>query len=74
MKTDIDFTHEETARAEALVEQFNREQAARDGDYGEEMVARSMDADGFIFAVIDDLTGSTIATVHEKDLASYRAA
>jgi hypothetical protein len=66
------FTAEETERGEALCKPFN-DRFCDDSENSQSMFARWMDKDGFIFAISDDLTDSTIITVHEKDLEAFSA-
>ena len=66
------FTEEETKQGYELAKPFN-DMFCDDTDNSMSMFAKWMDADGFIFSVDDDLTGSTIETVHERDLAKFLA-
>ena len=67
------FTEEESRRAAELAKPFNDRYYDENDDNSMSMFARWMDKDGFIFAVQDDLTGSTMDTVHENDLAKFLA-
>lgn len=66
----LGFTSEEKERAEQLAAPFNTKYNTTD-DSSMSLAAKWMDKDGFIFALVDDLLGSTIDTVREKDLATY---
>lgn len=70
--TSSGFTKEEARRARELAEPFNSK-FCDDSDHSMTLFAKWMDQDGFIFSVDDDLTGSTIDTVHERDLNAFLA-
>lgn len=74
MKTKYwsELTEEESQRAAALAKSFN-DAFCDDSDNSISMHGKWMDADGLIFSVDDDLTGSTIDSVHERDLEKFLA-
>jgi hypothetical protein len=67
-----ELTEEESQRATALAKPFN-DVFCDDSDNSMSMHGKWMDENGFIFSVDDDLAGSTIDTVHERDLAKFLA-
>jgi len=65
------FTDAESERAAALAAPFNAA-CCDDTENSMSMCAKWWTSeDGFIFAVADDFTGSTIETVREEDLEEY---
>lgn len=70
--TSSGFTKEEARRARELAEPFNSN-FSDDSDHSMTLFAKWMDQGGFIFSVDDDLTGSTLETVHERDLEKFLA-
>jgi hypothetical protein len=83
-----DLTEKESQSATDLAKPFNDEfhvNPEDDPNYGDlmadnrisdnsmSMFAKWKDADGFIFSIDDDLAGSTLETVHERDLAAFMA-
>jgi hypothetical protein len=66
------FTVEETQKATELAKPFN-DLFCDDSENSMSMFARWMDAGGFIFCVDDELTGTTLEVVHEKNLETFLA-
>jgi hypothetical protein len=62
------FTEEEHRRAAELAKPFNDRFYDENDDNSMSMFAESMDKNGFIFAVRDNLTDSILEIVPEKDL------
>src|SRR5438270_9080768 len=74
MNYNYRFTDADEARADALAAPFNKKYNSQDPDDDNSMtmVARWMTEDGqLVFAVIDDLTGSTSAIVVESNVALF---
>jgi hypothetical protein len=84
----LQFTEEERTRGYELAKPFNDKFHVnpnddpnygnlmadnRISDHSMSMFARWADKDGFIFSVDDDLTGTTLEVVHEKDLETFLA-
>jgi hypothetical protein len=67
------FTEEESRRAAELAQPFNDKYYDEKDENSMSMFAKWMDKDGFIFKTTDDLTGSGIDYVPEKDLATFLA-
>lgn len=66
-------TGEEQKRGDILAKPFNDQYNDDDTEVSQSLRPYSKDENGIIFLVDDDFTGTTIDTVHERDLASFLA-